>query len=352
MDEQAVRDLVSGKARGLGPAVLRPLLTAASWFYGGGVRGRNFAFDCGWKAIHAAPVPVVSVGNLTTGGTGKTPFTAWLADWFQSRGVPVALLSRGYRSLPGETNDEKLVLDRLCPGVPHLQGPDRAASAQRACREHGSRVLILDDGFQHRRLSRTLDIVLVDALNPWGYGRLLPRGLLREPMSSLRRADLIVITRADQCTAEQKQQIVARIKAYRPGKPCVEAAFRPVHFVNTVGEVQPLDALQGVRAVAFCGIANPDGFVKTLTDLRLDVVAQRRFPDHHHYTADDLASLQRLGTHHSAAAFVATQKDLVKIDAPDLDGRPVYALQIGTQILTGREQLEDALQRVLQLLEA
>src|SRR4029077_18396307 len=116
--------------------------------------------------------------NLTTGGTGKTPFAAHLARWFREQNVRVAFLSRGYGAAPGDVNDEALVLDRLCPDVPHLQNRDRVEGARIACEEFESQLLILDDGFQHRRLARDLDIVLIDALNPWGYGHLLPRGML------------------------------------------------------------------------------------------------------------------------------------------------------------------------------
>ena len=128
------------------------------------------------------PVPVVIIGNITVGGTGKTPFVAWLANWFHDNEVRVTILSRGYRSVSGDVNDEKMVLDQLCPDVPHVQNPNRVEAAITARRDHAAQLLILDDGYQHRRLSRDLDIVLIDAINPWGYGALLPRGLLREPM--------------------------------------------------------------------------------------------------------------------------------------------------------------------------
>src|SRR5262249_5942270 len=146
---------------------------------------------------HRAPVPVVSVGNLTVGGTGKTPCVEYVARFYRQLDRRAAILSRGYGSAGGH-NDEALLLEENLPDVPHLQGADRVALAAAAVEELESEVLILDDGFQHRRLVRDLDVVLVDASNPWGYGYLLPRGLLREPKSSLRRASVVLLTRCDQ----------------------------------------------------------------------------------------------------------------------------------------------------------
>src|SRR5690606_8255127 len=137
-------------------------------FYGAAVQWRNFAFDRGWYRVHRAGVPVISVGNLTTGGTGKTPLVAWLVHQLEQLGASPAILSRGYRSVDSHANDEKLVLDRLCPGVPHIQNPDRVAGARAALADGVCNLLVLDDGFQHRRLHRDLDLVLIDALNPWG----------------------------------------------------------------------------------------------------------------------------------------------------------------------------------------
>ncbi len=148
---------------------------------------RNAGFDRGWKQIHHAAVPVVSVGNLTLGGTGKTPMVEWLARWYRRRGVRVAILSRGYGQTGG-LNDEGRVLEENLPDVPHLQDPDRVALAGVATRELESELIVLDDGFQHRRLARDVDLVLLDALEPFGLGHLFPRGLLREPIRSLRRA--------------------------------------------------------------------------------------------------------------------------------------------------------------------
>ncbi|HVV98901.1 MAG TPA: tetraacyldisaccharide 4'-kinase, partial [Planctomycetaceae bacterium] len=215
MDAESFRRLISGEQRGLLPAFMRAGLRVLSWGYGLGARSRNLAFNLGWKKTHRVEIPVISLGNLTAGGTGKTPFAAFTARWFRQYDIRVCLISRGYHAASGEVNDEALVLDQLCPDVPHLQNPDRVAAARTAIEELESQLLILDDGFQHRRLARDLDVVLVDALNPWGYGSLLPRGLLREPGSSLRRAGLVVITRANQSTPAALQSLRAQIERLR-----------------------------------------------------------------------------------------------------------------------------------------
>src|SRR5262245_1460980 len=176
---------------------MRLALRAASVPYGWGVRLRNRLYDRGWKRVARAPVPVVSVGNLTLGGTGKTPCVEYICRYYRSLDLRVAVLSRGYGAEHGP-NDEALVLEENLPDVPHLQGADRVALARTAVEELESEVLVLDDGLQHRRLARDLDVVLVDATAPWGHGFLFPRGLLREAAGGLRRAGVVVLTRCDQ----------------------------------------------------------------------------------------------------------------------------------------------------------
>jgi tetraacyldisaccharide 4'-kinase len=371
VNHNAFTTLIAAKQRGIVPTLQRCGLSALSLAYGAAVHSRNRAFDRGWKKSHRAAVPVVSVGNVTTGGTGKTPLVAWLANWFRERGVNIALLSRGYRALGhkasrgvyplgaidsphdevsdaggdkpprSRANDEKLVLDKLCPGVPHVQQPDRVAGAKIAVEQHGAQLLILDDGFQHRRLHRDLDIVLIDALNPFGYGRLLPRGLLREPLTGLRRADVIVLTRADQCTAAEKDAILATIRRFAPDCNVAEIAFRPTGVINSAGETRTFSELKSQSVIAFCGVGNPESFRRTLSEY--EIREFRPFPDHRHYTAADLDELAQLADATDSSAFVATLKDLVKIDRTELAGRPLWAVQIGTEFLSGRDIVERAL---------
>ena len=209
--EAAFKRLISGQTRGPLAIMGRGVLWLLSLVYGLLARGRNFAFDSGFKKTHRADCPVISVGNLTTGGTGKTPVVAHLIHELSQAGVHAVLLSRGYKAVDEHANDEKLMLDQMCPGLIHLQNPDRVLSAQQAVNTHRADIIVLDDGFQHRRLARGLDIVLIDATCPWGHGFLLPRGLLREPRSGLRRASLVCVTRCDQVDAQTLTQVKADI---------------------------------------------------------------------------------------------------------------------------------------------
>jgi tetraacyldisaccharide 4'-kinase len=309
---------------------------------------RNAAYDSGLLATHRAAVPVVSIGNLTAGGTGKTPMVAAVADWFTSRGMRPVILSRGYRSLENSINDEKLVLDQLCPGVPHLQSPDRVKSARSACEAHGAQVLILDDGFQHRRLARDLNIVLVDALEPWGVGHMLPRGLLREPKSALARAELVVLTRADQCPPGKKKRLLVEIDRASRGRPLIEASFQPVELTNAAGENAPVASIEGSVA-AFCGIGNPEGFQATLRSAGFEsrLVDFCAFADHYHYAASDLADLAACARGVGAEVLITTQKDLVKIPQTELDGVPLWSLTIRAKITSGQDQLDERLARLV-----
>lgn len=348
MNEARFLEIVSGRRRGVAASLCRMGLAVASIGYRGAITLRNMAYDRQWFKSYSAAVPVVSLGNLTTGGTGKTPVAAWIANWCLSRGVNPGLLSRGYRSLEGQAegtaNDEKRVLDRLCPQVPHVQQRDRVQGARRLTGEFQCSLLILDDGFQHRRLRRDLDIVLIDALEPWGYGHLLPRGLLREPLSSLRRADLILITRADHAPAETREQIRRRIQAAGGPGDCVDVAFTPQRLIGD--SIEPCETVRGARVLAFCGIGNPDGFRQTLTSLGCQAILQA-YPDHYHYRPLDLEHLARSAREASVDMVLTTLKDLVKIPPGAWTGPPLRAVDIGVSFPAGNTPLVTALERCI-----
>ena len=346
MDEAALHELLSGCRRDVGARLLRGGLHLASWGYGAAMRFRNWGYDRAGLRIARVDVPVISLGNITTGGTGKTPMAAWLADWLVQQGRVPGLLSRGYRSLDGAANDEKLVLDRLCPGVPQIQQRDRVSAARRLVSARACDAIILDDGFQHRRLHRDLDLVLVDALQPWGYGHLLPRGLLRESLSGLRRADIVLLTRADFATDEQRVEIRRELKRWRGTDDCVEVAFVPQRLLGLDGSERPVNDLAGCRLFGFCGIGNPRGFRQTLE--RLGAACElKSFPDHHHYSASDLAALSQAARDASADIVLTTLKDQVKIAPAAWSGPPLLAVDIGVEFLAGRELLESRLQQLV-----
>ena len=342
MNEKHFRDLISGNTRGAAATLARGGLRLLSPLYGCGVMLRNGGFRFGINTVHRAQVPVVSIGNLTTGGTGKTPFAAYIAHWFRDKGQRVCFLSRGYRAESGQVNDEARVLEQLCPDVPHLQNPNRVASAQTAVAQFNSDLLILDDGFQHRRLHRDLDIVLIDAVNPWGYGYLLPRGLLREPLAGLRRADLVVITRVDQVREDRLAAIREQIAQYTTAA-LVEVSFPPVRLINAAGETAEINSLHGLPLAVFCGIGNPAAFQGAVETLGLTIAEFREFPDHHPYSPTDIAELGAWIADCSATATLVTQKDLVKLNMPELNGIPLWAVEIGCKIHCGESMLSAAL---------
>jgi tetraacyldisaccharide 4'-kinase len=338
--------LIRGGTRGLPATMARAALSATTVAYRAAIALRNRGYDRGWLDIHRAGVPVVSVGNLTVGGTGKTPMVEWVARWYRGHARRVVILSRGYRQVQG-LNDEGRVLEENLPDVPHLQDRDRARSARIAVAELEAEVLVLDDGFQHRRLARDLDLVLIDALDPFGLGRLLPRGLLREPVASLRRADLVALSRADLISPSERRSI--RAEAERRSGPIrwVESRHAPIDLVDAEGATSSTEELAGRRIAAFCGIGNPEGFRRTLLPLCDSLVDLRVFPDHHDYNAADVESLEAWTRGLDANLILTTQKDLVKLRSAHLGPAPLRALRIGLEIVAGEDVMEDALARLL-----
>jgi tetraacyldisaccharide 4'-kinase len=354
------RELVSGRWTGLWPDCLRGLLAVAEPVYGAIVERKNRQFDAGRLQPERVDAPVISVGNLTVGGTGKTPLVCWLAEQFQSRGTAVTLISRGYGAKGGQPNDEALELAARLPAVAHLQNPDRVAAARQAIANNPRQVLILDDAFQHRRIARDLDIVLLDALEPFGHDRLLPRGLLREPVASLTRAHVVALSRADAVDEAANDKIRERVRRVAPRAIWLELAHRPTAFINSSGKLLSLEALRGQRVAAFCGIGNPAGFRHTLASCGLEVVAFRTLPDHCAYSSEEIAKLASWvkgsgvfdGQQRSMmegrfppmtpdpVVVICTRKDLVKFSQDELAGKPLWALEIELAITTGQAELE------------
>ena len=339
--------LISGRSNGLRAGTLRTALWAASVPYGWGVRFRNRLYDQGLKRSIRVNVPVVSVGNLTLGGTGKTPCVEYVARFYRECGLRVTILSRGYGGNGGR-NDEALVLEENLPDVPHLQGKDRVSLAQTAIEEIDAEILVLDDGFQHRRLQRDLDLVLVDATNPWGNGHLFPRGFLREPPSSLRRASVIVLTHCDQVEPESRIELRRSVSRRAGDVALAEATHRAIELSNSEKVTSFLDLLARRPVAAFCGIGNAESFRRTLTSLGAEVRSFRTYPDHHAYTREDVEDLRTwAGREPEDSIIVTTQKDLVKICLKQLGHRPLWALRIGLHIESGQEKLESKLRSMV-----
>jgi tetraacyldisaccharide 4'-kinase len=337
--------VVRGERRGPLAAAARAGLWAASWPYRLGVWWRNRGYDRGRRPVRRAGVPVVSVGNLTLGGTGKTPCVEYVAGFYRDRGLRAAILSRGYGVDTGP-NDEALVLEENLPDVPHLQDPDRVAAAARAVEELESEVLVLDDGFQHRRLHRDLDVVLIDSTLPPHRDRLFPRGTLREPESSLSRAGVVLLTRCDQADPADVAATRERLRARFPHLAVATSEHRPTELLG--GDVpEPVENLRGKVVAGFAGIGSPPAFRRTLETLGATVADFRAFPDHHPYTRADVDDLRAWAGRLPADAVVATtQKDWVKLRVPDLAGRPLRAVRVGIAFRDGQDAFDAALARV------
>ncbi len=240
------RPILSGQRTDLVAALIRVVLCGVAIPYRIAVTRRNRQFDRGLREVISCGVPVISVGNLTTGGTGKTPIICYLAKWYQSQGIRVAIVSRGYGRTDGKPNDEALELAARLPQVPHLQNPDRVAAAREAVQRVNAQLILMDDGFQHRRLHRELNLVVVDATCPFGYQHLLPRGLLREPITSLQSADLAIITRCDGRTPDELADIKTTIRQHHTTLPIVRSSHQPIRLREHPDRLSNVSELAGV----------------------------------------------------------------------------------------------------------
>ena len=344
-DYQAV---MSGAESGPIGSLARAGLWLASVPYGAAVSMRNRQFDANRREIHRCGVPVISAGNLTAGGTGKTPLVCLLANWFRERQIRVAILSRGYGRGEQDFNDEAMELHQRLPDVPHLQDPDRVKSATIAVEELESQVLIMDDGFQHRRLHRDLDLVVVDASCPFGHGHLLPRGLLREPVKNVRRADLVVLSRCSTVDEAAIGKIEASIRRYAADLPIVRSDHSPTRLLEHPHHWLPIETLHGARVAAISAIGNPSAFEETVMQCGANLVAHQRLPDHDPFDPATVAELRQwiASLDHEVDRVVCTHKDLVKLRADRLGGKPVAAVMIDLTMQTGAPELERMLEQL------
>lgn len=345
LDQNWFLETISGKRTSIVASTTRLLLSPLAIVYRLVIVVRNWAYDHGLKRIHWSGVPVISVGNLTTGGTGKTPFVIWLANRL-SEDFQVTVISRGYGAAEGELNDEGREIAAFCPAIDQLQNPDRVAAARRLDQLTNS-LIILDDGFQHRRIGRELDIVLIDALNPFGYGRLIPRGLLREPVASIGRGDLVLLTRSNLVSAETRQQIRNTVQRHGRGVPWAEAQLRLDGWRDLAGSDHQLELLNNSDLFAFCAIGNPAAFHQTLRQQNWKVVGSCFYKDHHEFNPNDLRNIEVAAKASGANAIVCTMKDWVKIPKTWRPGLPVYALTTTIEIGVGADLLEQQLEKVL-----
>ena len=308
---------------------------------------RNRAFEAGIKAIVRVDIPVVAIGNLTTGGTGKTPIVAAVVKLLQQQGHRPGIVSRGYGADSSGVNDEKRVLDVLCPGVPHLQKPDRVAAAKKLIEEYDATVVVLDDAFQHRRIHRDMNIVLIDATDPFGHDFLLPRGLLRESINGLKRADVVLITRADQVEEAEIARIKSVINKQNPrlAGHIATVSFQPTGLVSAAGELVPATAVEKKDVTVLTAIGNPSAFVRTCEQIRANVVSERIFPDHHQYSKIELDEVVMAANNSGNTPILTTLKDLVKIP-PEYSTVMAVLIEAKIESASSHEFLRDELCRM------
>jgi len=339
--EERLKEIWKGEQTTGVSGALAVALRLLSLPYGGIIAARNRLYDRGLLKQDKLPRPVISVGNLSVGGTGKTPTVIFIAHILKERGYRPAVLSRGYggsahapvnvvsdgnsiRMGWREAGDEPILIARALPGIPVLTGSRRLFTGRAAVETFGADVLILDDGFQHRSLFRDIDMVLLDDARPFGNGFLLPRGPLREPAESLGRADILLRT-GDAENIEPLREAASL--------PSFRAIHKPQGLVaGGTGRIETVAALRGQKVFAFAGIGSPDSFRRSLTDLGAAIVDFRVFADHHPYTLSDIENLRRLAAESGAARIVTTEKDGIRLaDFPDFLAE-LFLLRIGMEM--------------------
>ncbi len=372
MNQEVYRKLISGQSRGLSAIFLCFCLGFAAAGYSLIIRLRNFLYSKGWLKTHHVNAVVFSIGNITTGGTGKTPLVIWLCNLLRQKNVPCAILTRGYKTrrascvmrraknarntqyaIRNTDIDEPAIIAECCPQAKVIVNPDRVAGAVEAIDKSGAKVLIMDDGFQHRRLARDLDIVTVDATLPFGYGRLLPAGMLREPVFALKRANAVVVTRCDQVTEAKLAGLERKLQHINLKMIIARSIHAPVCAKSAEDKEIGVEKLKNKRIFAFCGIGNPDAFFETIKGLGCELIGSKIYNDHHHYTENDITDIYNQAKWLKADLIVTTQKDWTKIailipKAQSLGFNIQFAyLKIELKFLTGVDKLKALIENTL-----
>ena len=319
-------------------------LCLLSILYGLLVRTRIFLYSVGLFKSRSLPCRVISVGNITVGGTGKTPLVMALATQLIEKGISIAILSRGYKRKKGsgplvsdgqtlflspeESGDEPFLMAKTLKDIPVLVGKDRFVNGQMAFERFGVRALLLDDGYQHLGLHRDLNILLIDSQIGFGDHRLLPRGILREPLDHLRRAHLFILTKVEDLRA--CQPLEQKIRQIHPSAQVFHSHYEPRGLTGPQGEREGLDSLKGKKALALSGIANGDYFILLLSKCGLKIVTEAIFPDHHLFNVKDLVSIEEKSK--GVDWIMTTEKDMVKLKKLSIHHLPIRALRIEMKI--------------------
>ncbi len=353
---------ITTKQRGVIPTLFRILLTPLCWLYCILVWIRNICFSVGILKQKKLPCTVISVGNIVVGGTGKTPAVAAIAKLLQNKGLQVTILLKGYKrrnkkevlfvsdgenhlSTQEDSGDEADMLARILPNIPVVVGNKRYLTGQAAFKRFNTDVLILDDGFQHRQLARDLDIITIDATQPYGTDALLPIGSLREPKTAIQRADFILLTRTD-TVKNQIQNLKKDLNGLAPNTPILESVHKPTSLypLSNKDRQPPMSTkdLTGKRLLAVCGIGNPKAFVATLEKFHPENVELFAFPDHHIYSDSDIQQIKHQVQQHNTEWIITTQKDEQKL--VDLTTElSIFVLAIELVLTDGEATLKEAL---------
>jgi tetraacyldisaccharide 4'-kinase len=374
--EQFGIDVILGKREGTTAVIFAGFLQACSYLFSGIVQLRLWLYR--HRILHDTPLGclVVVVGNLTVGGTGKTPVVEMFARALRDRGRKVAILSRGYKSkapplwkrwwydfthtehapprvvsdgtrllLDSEVaGDEPFMLAKNLPGVVVLVDKDRVKAGAYAIKRFGCDTLVLDDGFQYLPLKGRLNLLLVDKTNPFGNGFLLPRGILREPVKHLKRASYVFLTKSN---GRRDEELEAMIRHFNPHTELIECAHKP-QYLQAVGadERRPMTDLRGRRIACFSGIATPESFERFLREAGATLVHVRRFLDHYRFTHEDLVETYAQAAKAGAEFIVTTEKDAVRIPAAEGCPLPLYYLRLEIEILRGAKDFKEAVGKI------
>lgn len=329
--EHYILDVMSGRATGVTARSLRAAMRGGEVIYSPVMALRNRLYDRGTLKRHHPGVPVISVGNITAGGTGKTPVVLWLAQKLIDRDHSPAILTRGYKGAAGISDEARMLESSLGNRAKVIVNSDRVAGAREALSEHAARVLILDDGFQHRRLKRDFDLVLINALEPFGYGHVHPRGLLREPLNGLARASAFLITHATEVTPQRLSEIEQTLRRHNTSAPIYRASHDITGYrLGDLPELHPVDALRARRFYAIAGIGYPQSLHDRLS-ISHGYVGHHWFPDHHRYSTDDLTTLTTTARAAGADMLVTTEKDWTKL-APMASSIPLPIARLALTI--------------------
>ncbi len=375
--ERYFLEVIHERRQGRWARQLRSLLRYLSYIYGGVVKLRHFLYEKGIFRHHTLGCQVISIGNLTVGGTGKTPIVEIFARELQKANRRVAILSRGYKKtehgfwkkildkLTGRewrrpprvvsdgqallldsarSGDEPYMLASNLPNVVVLVDKDRVKSGRYAIDKFHCDTLVLDDGFQYRKLKHRMEIVLVDCTAPFSNGYMLPRGLLRESISNIRRADFIFITKS---TGKNAAELQAKLRELNPRAEISACAHRPKYLQNVYsGERQDLEFLRGRTVALVSGIASPEGFENEVRRLGASLCYLKRFADHHRYTQQEIINIINKAKKSNAAGLITTEKDAVRFPKIERQDVPVYFMRVEIELLSGEEDFHACISRI------